>query len=160
MSDQTPNISAMNRRKFLMLGGASAATLAIAGMLPGLSLASVEGVEARIKELTEGKSIKEGKITFKLPTIAENGNTVPVTINVDSPMTDDDHVTSVYLLSEKNPVADIAAFHLTPMSGKAMVSTRVRLAKTQNLIAVAQMSDGSVYIGKKKIKVTIGGCGG
>jgi sulfur-oxidizing protein SoxY len=160
MSDQVFNTAAVDRRRFIALSGTTVAALATAGLFSGRALASPEETTARIKELTGGKNMQEGRITIKLPHVAENGNTVPVTVTVDSPMTEKDHVTSIHLLAEKNPAPDIASFHLTPMSGEAKVATRVRLAKTQNVIAVAQMSDGSIYTGKKQIKVTIGGCGG
>ncbi len=160
MSDYQFTTKEVSRRDFLSFGTAAIATLATAGLLPGLAFATPEEAEARIKELTKGGSIKEGKIKFKMPHVAENGNTVPVTVSVDSPMTEKEHVTSIHLLAEKNPAPDMATFHLTPMSGEAKVSTRVRLAKTQNVVAVAQMSDGSIYVGKQTIKITIGGCGG
>jgi sulfur-oxidizing protein SoxY len=160
MSDYQFKAQAVSRRNFLTFGTAAIATLATAGLLPGMAFATPEETEARIKELTKGNKIKDGKIKFKMPHVAENGNTVPVTIAVDSPMTESDHVTSIHLLAEKNPGTDIAIFHFTPMSGEAKVSTRVRLAKTQNVVAVAQMSDGSIYVGKHMVKVTIGGCGG
>ena len=80
--------------------------------------------------------------------------------SVESPMTKSNYVKSVYLFSDKNPGHKVAKFHFTPASGKASASTRMRMIKTQNVIAVAEMSDGSIYTGKKEVKVTIGGCGG
>ncbi len=150
----------VSRRQFLSYSGATVAALSAVGLLPGLAFATVEETETHIKKLAGDKKIQEGKVTIKLPKIAENGNTVPVTVTVDSPMTDANHVTSIHLLAENNPAPDIAIFHFSPMSGKAEISTRIRLAKTQNVVAVAQMNDGSVYIGKQTVKVTIGGCGG
>lgn len=160
MSNQVVNSTAIDRRRFLTVSGATATTLVTAGLFSSSAFATPEEAQARINELAAGSSIQEGKIDIKLPHVAENGNTVPVTVAVDSPMTEADHVTAIHLLAEKNPAPEIATFHLTPLSGEARVSTRVRLAKTQNVVAVAQMSDGSIYIGKKQIKVTIGGCGG
>jgi sulfur-oxidizing protein SoxY len=110
--------------------------------------------------MTGGAAAKEGKITVKLPEIAENGSTVPITIAVDSPMTDNDYVKSVHIVAEGNPSPEVVSFNLSPAMGKAEVSTRMRLGKTQNVRAVAIMSDGSVYSGLKQVKVTIGGCGG
>ncbi len=75
-------------------------------------------------------------------------------------MTKDDYVKSVMLLADGNPLPGVATFHFTPMSGEASATTRIRLAKTQNVVAVAQMSNGEVYMDKKQVKVTIGGCGG
>ncbi len=160
MSDHVINTAAIDRRRFISLGGSTVAVLATAGLFSGRAFASPEEAGARIKELSGGKTLQEGRITIKLPHVAENGNTVPVTVTVDSPMTEEDHVTAVHLFAEQNPAPEIASFHLTPMSGEAKIATRVRLAKTQNVVAVAQMSDGSIYIGKKQVKVTIGGCGG
>ena len=77
-----------------------------------------------------------------------------------SPMTDDDYVESVVIYAEGNPNPDVAVFHFTPMSGAAEAKTRMRLAKTQNVVAVAKTSKGQVFMDKKEVKVTIGGCGG
>jgi sulfur-oxidizing protein SoxY len=102
----------------------------------------------------------EGKIDLDLPEIAENGNTVPFAVSVESPMTDRDHVKAVHVVSTGNPRPEIATFLLTPQSGKAAVSSRMRLGKTQDVVVVAEMSDGKFYMGKRTVKVTIGGCGG
>lgn len=101
-----------------------------------------------------------GKVTITAPEIAENGNTVPIAITVDSPMTDANYVKKITMLGDGNPQAEIAAFDLTPAMGAAHVELRIRLAQTQNIIAVAQMSDGTTFMATKPIKVTIGGCGG
>ena len=102
----------------------------------------------------------DGKIKVDLPEIAENGNTVPVKVSVDSPMTADNYVKSVHLVSEGNPSPEMASFHFTPASGKANAAARMRLAKTQNVVGIAEMSDGKFYVSKTQVKVTIGGCGG
>ncbi len=99
-------------------------------------------------------------IRLDLPEIAENGNTVPLKFEVVSPMTADNYVKAVHVFASGNPNPEIASFHFTPASGKAAASTRMRLAKTQQIIAVAEMSDGSVFRTSKEVKVTIGGCGG
>lgn len=101
-----------------------------------------------------------GKVTITAPEIAENGNTVPIAITVDSPMTDASYVKKITMLGDGNPQAEIASFDLTPAMGTAHVELRIRLAQTQNVVAVAQMSDGSTFMATKAIKVTIGGCGG
>ena len=102
----------------------------------------------------------EGRIELDLPQIAENGNTVPISIAIDSPMTEDDYVKTVHVFADGNPRPDVASFHFTPACGTASCSTRIRLAKTQNIVAVAEMSNGDVYMAKSEVKVTIGGCGG
>ena len=102
----------------------------------------------------------EGKLVLDLPEIAENGNTVPFTLSVESPMTEQDHVKAMHIFASGNPQLDVATFQFTPASGKAMVASRMRLAKTQDIIAVAELSDGKFLLSKRTVKVTIGGCGG
>ena len=101
-----------------------------------------------------------GRIELDLPQIAENGNTVPIAIEIDSPMTADDYVKAVHIFAEKNPLPGVATFRFTPACGEARCATRMRLAKTQNVIAVAEMSGGEIFMAKTEVKVTIGGCGG
>jgi sulfur-oxidizing protein SoxY len=108
-----------------------------------------------------GKGLpKEGKVTLKAPEIAENGNAVPVTVSVESEMTDKSYVKAVYIAADGNPNPGVATYEFTPMSGKAEVQLRVRLAQTQKLVVVAEMNDGTLYTASREIKVTIGGCGG
>jgi len=101
----------------------------------------------------------EGKVALTLDEIAENGNNVPFEIAVESPMTDGDYVKSLYLLSTANPQPGVARFHFTPLSGKAAVKGRMRLARTQDVIALAEESNGAFLIATRRIEVTIGGCG-
>lgn len=113
-----------------------------------------------IKKFAGEKKPTMGRIKLDLPEIAENGNTVPVSIGVESPMTEQSHVTQLLLVTDGNPRAGVATFHFSPRSGVAEVTTRIRLAATQNVIAVAKMNDGSLFMASKEVKVTIGGCGG
>ena len=122
--------------------------------------ATVDGTAKVLGELIGGKSVLPGKIKLDIPQIAENGNSVPVSVDVESPMTEQAYVRAVHLLAEGNPEAVVASFMFTPMSGKASVSTRMRLAQTQKIIALAEMSDGTFHMEKAEVKVTIGGCGG
>jgi len=101
----------------------------------------------------------EGRMTLELPEDAENGNIVPYKISVESPMTDADHIARVHLLSTQNPQASVATFHFTPLSGKAAVAGRMRLAKTQEVVAVALTSDDTLLIARTTVSVGIGGCG-
>ena len=126
----------------------------------GPAAADPAAVAAALKNLVGDKPMSEGKVTLTMPEIAENGNTVPLEIAVESPMTDADFVKAVHVLAEGNPQPDVVSFFFTPASGKAAAATRMRLASTQNVIAVAEMSDGSLYTTKREVKVTIGGCGG
>jgi sulfur-oxidizing protein SoxY len=150
----------LTRRQALALS-AGLAALATAGFDATAAFADPEAANKRLAEFTGGKTPKSGKITLTAPEIAENGSTVPVSVSVDSPMTEKSYVQSVLLMADDNPRSPtVAVFNFTPMSGVAAAGTRIRLAKTQNVIAVAKMSDGSVYMDKKQVKVTIGGCGG
>jgi len=137
---------------------AGAAVLLASG--PRIAFAATADTDAAIKAFTGGAEPATGKVSLDTPEIAENGNTVPVGVTVESPMTADDYVESVLILADGNPNPAVATFHFTAMSGIADAKTRIRLAKTQNVIAVAKMSDGSTFIDRKEVKVTIGGCGG
>lgn len=145
------------RRQTLAITAAAGA----AAMLPrALAFASAEDAQALIEKFTGGKTPAEGKITLELPEIAENGNTVPLSVSVESPMTGDNYVRRVMIAADGNPRPEVATLNFSPMSGVAEASTRMRLAKSQNVIAVAEMSDGSFTMVKRQVKVTIGGCGG
>ena len=108
----------------------------------------------------KGGTPKEGKITLKAPEIAENGNAVPVTVSVESEMSDKSFVKAIYIAADGNPNPPVATYEFTPLAGKAEIQLRVRLAQTQKLVVVAEMNDGTLYTASREIKVTIGGCGG
>jgi sulfur-oxidizing protein SoxY len=146
------------RELFGVIGGAAA--LVVAGLPSPQAFADAAEVDKRIEEFAAGAKIETGRVTLTAPEIAENGNTVPVTIAVESPMTKDDYVKSVLVLAAGNPRPGIATFNFSPLSGEASATTRIRLATTQDVIAVAKMSDGQVFMDRKTVKVTIGGCGG
>ena len=148
----------VTRRQTFMLG-AGAVAFATLGSQVTVAFASPES-DKLIAEFTGGKEATAGKVKLKAPEIAENGNTVPVSFTVESPMTADNHVASVMILALGNPGPAVGTFNFTAMSGEAAASTRIRLAKTQEVLAIAKMSDGSVFMDKKTVKVTIGGCGG
>ncbi|WP_417669763.1 thiosulfate oxidation carrier protein SoxY [Roseibium sp.] len=147
----------LTRREVLGLTAGAAAFITFGGKA---AFAAAAETEEAIKVFAGGAMPATGKITLDAPEIAENGNTVPVSVSVESPMTSDNYVESVVILAEGNPNPAVATFHFTAMSGEAAAKTRIRLAKTQNVIAVAKMSDGSTFMDKKEVKVTIGGCGG
>jgi len=137
--------------------------LAIAGtaLPPRRSLANIpQNVQAAIEKLRGGRTVQEGRITLRLPTIAENGNTVPLSISVESPMTAADHVKAIHIFATSNPTPEVAVFHLTPAMGCAAVDTRIRLGQTQDVVAFAEMADGNLFMARAEVKVTIGGCGG
>jgi sulfur-oxidizing protein SoxY len=151
-------MTGFNRRQVLTIG---AGVLAAATMGAAIGPAgAANDFQDLITKFTGGKKASEGKVRLDLPEIAENGNTVPMTVAVDSPMTEQSYVTDVLVVADGNPRGGVATFHFTPASGVAEANTRIRLATTQNIIAVAKMNDGSVYTVSKQVKVTIGGCGG
>jgi sulfur-oxidizing protein SoxY len=143
----------------LVLTTASVASVA-AMMAPYLSFATPATVEAELKKLLGERKPLDGKIKLDLPAIAENGLVVPLNFDVESPMTEADHVKAVHFFADGNPLPTVASFRFTPACGKASASSRIRLAATQNIICVAEMSDGKVYMARQEVKVTIGGCGG
>ena len=148
--------TASSRRDFLALaaGGALLTILVVP------AAATPQQAADEIKKLYADKKMAEGKIKLDLPSIAENGLVVPLGFEVESPMTDKDYVKAVHIFSEGNPVPQVASFFFTPMAPKAAASIRIRLAQSQNIVAVAEMSNGDLYVARKEVKVTIGGCGG
>ena len=144
-----------------MLAGA-AALAAGAAALPGRPAQAQVASEfaAALKKTLGDAQAKDGKVAIQAPEIAENGATVPIMVKVDAPITAESYVKRITVLADGNPNPEVAVFTLGPRSGKAEIATRVRLAKTQNVVAVAELSDKSLWIAKKEIKVTIGGCGG
>lgn len=144
----------LSRRAFLA-GTGAALSLAL---LPLPAIAEPEDADEAIRQLFGTRPIREGKVTLKLPPIAENGNSVQLSVSVESPMTEKDHVRRIAIISPRNPIAEIAIFHLSAASGRADVSTRVRLAGTQSLRVIAEMSDGSLWSGKASTYVTLAAC--
>jgi sulfur-oxidizing protein SoxY len=112
-----------------------------------------------LREATGGELPKSGRVKLTLPPLAESGNSVPLKVQVESPMTPGDYVKSIHIFSEKNPRPVIAQFHLNPRSGKAEVSTRIRLAGSQQVVAVAVISDGSSWLGTADVVVIAAACG-
>ena len=149
--------AAPTRRLVLAAGGVAALAAALA---PHMVFATPAAVEAELKKLLGDRKPLEGKIKLDLPAIAENGLVVPLNFDVESAMTEADHVKAVHFFGEGNPLPGIGAFRFTPASGRASASTRIRLAQTQDIICVAEMSDGKVHMARQEVKVTIGGCGG
>ena len=126
------------------------------------SLGPEESVDATMKRLFGGRPIKDGASSIKLdlPLIAENGAVVPVSVEVDAPMTPQRSVKAIYLIADKNRRPLNAKFNLTPAMGQAYVSTNLRLGESTDVRAIAEMADGALLMAKREVKVTIGGCGG
>jgi sulfur-oxidizing protein SoxY len=147
----------LNRREALMAG---AAALAAAGTLAAAGPARAANDYAdQIKAFTGGLTPVEGGIKLELPELAENGNTVPLSVAVDLPAGDGMHVQEILVVAPANPNARVIRFRFSPASVPE-ASTRIRLAETQDVIAVAKLSDGTFLSASRQIKVTIGGCGG
>jgi sulfur-oxidizing protein SoxY len=144
----------VKRRDFLVIGAAGAAS--------ALAAAAARATPAEAKEailkITGAATVKTGRVTLDLPPLVENGNSVPLTISVDSPMTAADHVKAVHVIVEKNPQPYVASFRLGPRSGRATVSTRIRLADSQTVVAICEMSDGSFWSGSADSVVTLAAC--
>jgi sulfur-oxidizing protein SoxY len=139
-----------------LLSAASGATLI--ACVPRRARATPETMTQAMREALGDKPVTVGRVTVDVPQIAENGNSVPLIVTVDSPMTPDHHVAAIYLFSDKNPSANIVHFHLSPRSGRARVQTNIRLATTQTVTAIARMSDGSLWSGTADVIVTIAAC--
>lgn len=148
--------SRFNRREALTIGAAAIATFG----LPFTPAFAKNDADEVIGKFTGGKAPTAGRVKLDVPEIAENGNTVPMTVSVESPMTAQSYVTDVLIVTDGNPRAGVATFHFSPSSGVAEANTRIRLAGTQNITAIAKMNDGSFFSATKQVKVTIGGCGG
>jgi len=152
-----PSLSELTRRRALTAG----ALAAFASLLGSrLAFADEKAVMAEIKKLYGDKPTAEGKIKLDVPEIAENGLVVPINVEVESPMTEADFVKAVHIYADGNPLPGIVSYSFTPACGKASAATRMRLAQTQNIVCVAEMSNGALHMAKANVKVTIGGCGG
>ena len=140
-------------RREAIIGG-----LASAAAAPMPALAVPGQMEAAIRRVIGEAKVQKGKVTLDLPPLVENGNTVPMTVLVDSPMTKADHVKAIHVFNEKNPQANVVSMQLGPRAGKAAVSTRIRLAGTQKITAIAEMSDGSCWSDSADVVVTLAAC--
>jgi len=152
---QPPNSS---RRQFLGLAGGAA----VLGAIPVVTVRPAEATPAMlnsaIQSVTGGAAVRAGKVKLDIPPLVENGNTVPMTVSVNHPMAAEDHVRSIHVFNEKNPQANIANFQLGPHNGRAQVSTRIRLADSQKIVAIAKLSDGSFWSASVDVVVTLAAC--
>ena len=156
---QRTEIHVVDRRDFVLGASSAAALLAFLGVGTAHAQAELTWQEAIKKAIGDAKPA-EGKVSITLPEIAENGNTVPFTVAIDSPMNENDYAKTVHIFATGNPRPNVATYNFTPMSGKGEVASRMRLGKTQDVIAIAELSDGKFYMTRRSVKVTIGGCGG
>ncbi|PYM12274.1 MAG: SoxY-related AACIE arm protein [Candidatus Rokuibacteriota bacterium] len=150
-----------SRRDFLHATG-------LGGLAAGLGVASAVHVRPAhatpaamhdaVRQVVGTARVTPGRVKLDLPPLSENGNTVPLTVTVESPMTEADHVRVIHVFTEKNPRPDVVAFHIGPRAGRANISTRIRLADTQTVTAIAQLSDGSFWSGSANVVVTLAAC--
>ena len=143
----------MKRRHFLQLS-----VLAVPAKALAQANAHVSTTDPLVVAITRGKDVMPGKVRLELPAVAVNGHSVAMTVRVDSPMTAADHVRAVHLISEKNPVREMATFYFGPHSGRAEVGSRIRLNGTQRITAVAELSDGSFWSDQVAIEVREAAC--
>jgi len=146
------------RRRFLSLAGGAA----VAGALPVVSVRPLQATPAMlnsaIRNVVGEAPVRTGKVTLDIPPLVENGNTVPMTVRVASPMTATDFVKSIHVFNEKNPQPNIGNFYIGASAGRAQVSTRIRLADSQKVVAIAQLSDGSFWSASAEVIVTLAAC--
>jgi sulfur-oxidizing protein SoxY len=152
MDEQSPGPPT---RRLVLLGAASSG---LALCATGSAAASPAAMDEAIRTLVGEAPVNRGKVKLGLPPIVENGNTVPLTVTVDSPMSETDHVTGIHVFNEKNPQPYVAAFELGPRTGRAVVSTRIRLADSQQVVAIARFSDGSFWSDSADVIVTLAAC--
>ena len=148
-----------SRREFLLAAGGVAAGLGL-GSIVAVTPARATPAEMQeaIRRVVGSAPISPGKVKLDLPPLIENGNAVPLTVDVPSPMTEADHVRAIHVFTQKNPQPNVASFHLGPRAGRARVATRVRLADTQTVVAVCELSDGSFWSDSADIVVTLAAC--
>ena len=153
MTDALPPIA--TRRRFLIGAGG----MALVTLLPaGRAAATPASMAEAIKVVTGEAAVNKGRINIDLPPLVENGNAVPLGIKIESPMTDADHVKAIHVFTEKNPQPNVVSFQLGPRAGTANVSTRMRLADTQLVVVVAEMSDGTFWSDESEVVVTLAAC--
>ena len=149
----------MNRREFLRATGGAAAGLGIASLIAvEPARATPAAMQEAIRKVVGSARVTAGRVKLDLPPLVENGNTVPMTVSVESAMSQADHVKAIHVFNEKNPQPDVVNFHLGPRAGRASVSTRIRLADTQTVVAIAELSDGSFWSARASVVVTLAAC--
>ena len=148
------------RREFLVLAAASLAapTAAKAQLDPILAAKRKAAYEEVRGKLVGGARVRAGRVKLLLPPLIDNGNSVPLSVAVESPMTAADHVKAIHVLTQRNPLPDVVSVHLGPRAGRAGISTRVRLADTQTVVAIAELSDGTFWSDSAEVVVTLSAC--
>ena len=146
----------ISRRHFLLLAGLS--TTAKAQLDPNREAQRKAAMQEALRKVTGGAPVRRGKVKLDLPPLIDNGNAVPLSVTVDSPMTEADHVRSIHVFTERNPQPYVISAQLGPRAGRAHVATRARIADTQTVTAIAQLSDGSFWSDSVHVVVTLSAC--
>jgi sulfur-oxidizing protein SoxY len=148
-----------SRREFLLIAGGAAAGIGLASLITvEPARATPAAMQEAIREVVGSAFVNTGRVKLELPPLVENGNTVPLAVSVESPMTGADHVRTIHVFTEKNPQPDVVNFRLGPRAGRASVATRIRLADTQTVVAIAELSDGSFWSASAAVVVTLAAC--
>src|SRR4051812_12630613 len=153
-----PTTPQPSRRVFLRRAGALAASTAVAIWPRAPACAAPEAMRQAIRAVLVEAEARPGKVTLDIPALVENGNAVPLTVSVESPMSEDDHVKAIHVFNEKNPQPHVISIALGARAGRAKVATRIKLADSQQVIAIAEMSDGSFWGGSADVIVTLAAC--
>jgi sulfur-oxidizing protein SoxY len=148
----------MTRRRVLVVAGTLAAGGALATLGAPRAAATPATMQAEIRKTVGEAPVRKGKVKLDLPPLVENGNTVPMSIEVESAMTAADHVKAIHVFNEKNPQPRVISINLSPRNGRAALATRIRLADTQTIVAIAEMSDGSFWSDSVDVVVTLAAC--
>ncbi|MGH7569391.1 MAG: SoxY-related AACIE arm protein [Gemmatimonadales bacterium] len=148
-----------SRREFLLAAGGVAAGLGLGAVIAvEPARATPAAMQEAIRKVVGSARVNTGKVTLELPPLVENGNAVPLAVSVESPMTGADHVRAIHVFTEKNPQPDVVSFRLGPRAGRARVATRIRLADSQTVVAISELSDGSFWSDSAGIVVTLAAC--
>jgi sulfur-oxidizing protein SoxY len=143
-------------RRAVVIGGLAGSVAATLATKP--ARATPEQMRAAVRGVVGTAKINKGRLQLDVPPVVENGNTVSLAVTVDSPMTATDYVKAIHVFNEKNPQPYVISVHLGPRAGKAKISTRIRLADSQTVTAIAEMSDGTFWSGTADVVVTLAAC--
>ena len=148
-----------SRREFLLAAGGAAAGLGLASVVTvEPARATTAAMQEAIRNVVGSARVNAGRVQLELPPLSENGHAVPLAISVESPMTEADHVRAIHVFTEKNPQPDVVSFRFGPRAGRARVATRIRLADTQTVVAISELSDGSFWSASAAVVVTLAAC--
>lgn len=148
----------MERRAFLFLAGALTAAPGLAQLPPNIEALRRAALDAAVRRVVGNATPRVGRVKLDLPPLIDNGNSVPITVSVESPMTAADHVKAIHVFTEKNPQPNVLEARLGPRAGRAKVSTRARIADSGRVIAIAAMSDGSFWSDTVSVVVILSAC--